>query len=80
MTGQEFTLITIVAGLIVGMICGAIPLFMGASRNQIGLGITGFISCTVSGVALGMLLAIPMSAVFVWLIVNASKKINVSGS
>lgn len=79
MSGQEFTLVAIVVGLIVGMICGAVPLFIGASKNQIGLGITAFISCTVSGVVLGMLLAIPMSAVFVWLINNASKKINING-
>lgn len=64
----------ILSGAIVGLIFGSIPMFIGASKNQLGLGVIGFVVCVVSGVVLGMLLAIPVSGLFVWLILNASKK------
>ncbi len=60
--------------LVVGMICGAVPMVFGISKNQIGLGIFGFVACVIGGLIRGLLLAIPVAILFVWLISNASKK------
>ena len=64
----------IIGSLVVGVISGAIPLVIGINKKQLGLGIGGFIICVVSGLILGLILAIPMCILFVWLISNASKK------
>lgn len=54
--------------LVVGLICGAIPMIMGAKKNKIGLGFAGFILCIVGSLILGALLAVPVCSVFIWLI------------
>lgn len=55
-------------GLVMGMICGCVPLFYGVFKNQLAFALTGFMACTVSGFMLGALLALPMSAVFCYII------------
>lgn len=64
----------IIGSLVVGLICGAIPLVIGINKKKLGLGIGGLIACVVSGLIFGLILAIPICILFVWLISRASKK------
>jgi hypothetical protein len=73
MYGSDFYTMTLIYGLIAGLVCGAVPMLLGATKNQLGLGFVGLIVCAISGTILGLLLAIPASGLFVWLIFNASK-------
>lgn len=66
----------LIYGLIVGLVCGAIPVFIGVVKNQLHLGFVGFFVCAVSGIILGLLLAIPMSGIFTWLILKKAKKVD----
>jgi uncharacterized membrane protein len=58
----------LIEGGLLGLICGVIPLFFSAGRNRLKLGFGGLLACVVSGLLLGLLLAIPVAAVFLWLI------------
>jgi hypothetical protein len=49
-----------------------VPLFFGLGRQQRKYAVTGFISTVVGGALLGLLLAIPVAAVFMWLIYRNS--------
>lgn len=71
---DAFTLGTIIGALMFGCVIGAIPAIIGAVKGNIQLGIIGFVCCVVSALLLGMLLAIPVCAIFVFLIFNKSKK------
>jgi hypothetical protein len=54
----------IVGGLIAGILCGLIPLGAGARQNRLGIALSGFVVCMVSGVLLGALLALPVAFAF----------------
>ena len=58
----------VVAALITGAIIGAIPAICGAVKGKISLAIIGFFACLISALVLGMILAIPVCAVFLFLI------------
>ncbi len=60
--------------LIVGMIVGAIPAIAGGVKGKLGLGLGGFVACMVGEVLLGLLLAIPLCAVFLYLIYKEPKQ------
>ncbi len=60
----------ILAALFVGIAMGIIPAILGAVKNRLGLGIGGFFACVASGLVLGLLLAVPVCALFVWLILK----------
>lgn len=62
--------------LFAGIITGAIPAILGAIKNKIGLAIGGFFACLVSAILLGLILAIPVCALFIWLILRNPKKID----
>lgn len=64
----EFTLSAILSSLIVGLVVGAIPAICGGIKQKIGLAIGGFLSCVAAALLLGLLLAIPVCAVFLFLI------------
>lgn len=62
-------------GFISGLLVGIIPVVIGALKQRLGLGIGGFFACAVSGIILGLLLAVPVCGLFVWLIIrNASEQ------
>ncbi len=63
---------SVVDGAIVGLICGVIPLFFSAGRNRLKLGFGALLACVVGGLLLGLLLAIPLGALFLWLIFRHS--------
>jgi hypothetical protein len=50
------------------VIVGAVPAICGAVKGKIGLAIGGFVACLVSAFVLGLLLAIPVCAIFLFLI------------
>ena len=62
----------IMIGLLAGILVGIIPVVFGASKGKLGLGIGGFFSCAISGVILGLLLAVPVCGFFVWYIAKNS--------
>jgi uncharacterized membrane protein len=59
---------SLIEGVLVGLICGVIPLFFSTGNNRLKLGFGGLFACVVSGLLLGLLLAIPVAVVFLWLI------------
>ena len=58
----------ILGALITGLVIGAIPAICGAIKQKIGLAVGGFFACLGAGLLLGALLAIPVCAVFLYLI------------
>lgn len=59
------------------MLCDPIPLFVGIFKNKVELGVGGFFATTLAGVIEDLLLTIPASGLFVWLMlkkVNEEKK------
>jgi uncharacterized membrane protein len=59
---------SLIDGILIGLICGVIPLFFSTSKNRLKLGFGGLLACVVSGLLLGLLLAIPVAGIFLWLI------------
>jgi len=55
---------TLVGGGGVGLICGLLPYFIGKKRNNRRLGKYGLYACVVSGLILGIILALPMGIAF----------------
>ena len=62
----------IIIGALVGIAVGMIPAISGAVKGKIELAIGGFFACAVSGAILGLLLAVPVCAVFTYLIFKNS--------
>jgi hypothetical protein len=58
----------IIGAIVAGAICGLVPLVYGIARGHTGLAVGGFLACLVGGVVLGVLLAVPLAALFAWLI------------
>jgi hypothetical protein len=50
----------LLVGLLVGVLCGSIPLYLGIRRGRPILGIAGMASCPVAGVISGLLLGAPV--------------------
>ncbi len=71
--------------LLIGGLLGLAPLILGVLKHKLGLGIGGFIACVAGGFILGILLAAPVCALFIWLIVRQSdsdveKAVDVDGA
>jgi hypothetical protein len=62
----------LIGALIAGGLSGLLPLLVGISKKQEGLAIAGMIACIVSGLILGLLLAVPVALVFLFIILAAS--------
>lgn len=60
--------------LIAGLIIGAIPAICGAVKGKLGLGLGGFAACVGGSILLGMILSIPLCALFMFLIFKPAKK------
>ena len=65
---EAFAVGAIIGSIITGALIGAIPAICGAIKQKMGLAIGGFFACLVSAFILGMILAIPVCAVFLFLI------------
>ena len=59
---------TIIGAFVAGAICGLVPLVYGLATGETGLAVGGFVACVIGGLLLGVLLAVPMAAIFAWLI------------
>lgn len=57
-------------GIGAGVLFGLLPLIMGLLKRNRKLGAIGFVSCVIGGAILGIYLAIPLSALFLWLILK----------
>jgi sulfite exporter TauE/SafE len=71
---MEFNLWVLLRGLAVGALFGAVPVILGAMRNQRRLGFRGLLACVAGALLLGMFLAIPAAIAFVWLILRADRR------
>lgn len=58
----------ILGAIICGCVIGLIPAICGAVKGKLPLAIGGFVACLVAALILGMILAIPVCAVFLYLI------------
>lgn len=63
----------VVFGAILGYILGFIPLIFGIVRQKIRLGIFGLVLTILAGSLASFILALPMVAIFVWLITRKVK-------
>lgn len=73
---NEFMIGAIIGSLISGAVVGAIPAICGAVKHKIGLAIGGFFACVVASFLLGLILAIPVCGLFLFLIFKKNKKNN----
>jgi membrane protein implicated in regulation of membrane protease activity len=64
----------IIGALIAGVVCGLIPLVYGLIKRQQALAFGGLVACIAAGFVLGLILALPMAALFAWLIWRADKR------
>lgn len=78
LTYREFYLYVIIGGAILGALFGLIPLILGRRRNKARLGMYGFLASIVAG-GLAPLLAILVTAIFVWMIVK-DKPVHTNGA
>ena len=62
------------AGL--GLIFGLIPLISGFIKKKRSYAVFGFLGSIIGGAILGILLSIPIAAIFTWLILRRPKNIN----
>ena len=65
---DAYTLGAIVGSIITGLIIGAIPAICGVIKGKIKLAVIGFFACLLSAFILGLILALPVCLVFLWLI------------
>ena len=65
---NEFMFGAIIGSIISGAVVGAIPAICGAVKHKIGLAVAGFFSCLVASFILGLILAVPTCAVFMFFI------------
>jgi phosphotransferase system glucose/maltose/N-acetylglucosamine-specific IIC component len=77
---DETLLSFMLIGAAAGMVAGAVPAIVGALMSRLWLGIIGFLACAVAGAILGLLLAVPVAAVFTWLIVRKTNKKSVQST
>jgi hypothetical protein len=56
----------------IGMVCGLMPLLVGINRKQVALGVVGFVCSAIGGAILNLLLALPVSLIFMAIILGVS--------
>jgi hypothetical protein len=61
---NSYSLGVIFGAVIIGLICGLVPLIFGLKKGQQTMAIIAMFACVISGAFLGALLAIPVAAVF----------------
>lgn len=63
-----FSIAAIIGSLISGALIGAVPAVCGLIRQRFGLAVLGFVSCVIASFLLGLILALPVCALFLFLI------------
>lgn len=69
----------VVKALITGVIVGAVPAICGAVKRELDLAIGGFFACLGCALILGLILAVPCCAVFLFFIFKESAGGNGTG-
>ncbi len=59
-----------------GLLFGLIPLISGFIKKERSYAVFGFLGSMIGGAILGILLSIPIAAIFTWLILRRPKNIN----
>ena len=65
---DAFAIGAILGSIISGALVGAVPAICGAIKRKIGLAIGGFFACLVASFLLGLVLSVPVCAVFMFFI------------
>ena len=65
---DAFTLGAILGSIISGALIGAVPAICGAIKHKLGLAIGGFFACLAASILLGLILSIPVCAIFLYFI------------
>ena len=73
---EAFVFGAIIGSLISGAVVGAVPAVCGAIKQKIGLAVGGFFACLVSSLLLGLILSVPVCALFLFLIFRKPKPSN----
>lgn len=60
----------LIVGAIVGIVFGLIPLILGFKRNNLKIGLAGFFLTAIAGTFFSMLGALPVCALFIWLVLR----------
>ena len=60
-------------GAALGFLFGLIPLILGFIRKERSYGVFGFLGSIIGGGTLGVLLSVPIVAIFTWLILRKPK-------
>ena len=71
---NDYMFAAIIGSLLSGGIVGAIPAICGGVKGKLGLGLGGFAACLVASFILGLLLSVPVCAVFMFLIFRKPKQ------
>jgi len=60
----------VIGAFLAGCGCGLVPMILGIRRGHERLGAVAFLSCLGASLALGIILAIPVSVIFVIVIIR----------
>ncbi|MDX2160816.1 MAG: ABC transporter permease [bacterium] len=63
-------------GLLIGVVCGLVPLYMGIRLGQVRVGIGGLVACVLSGFACGFIGGLPMILLTVALVASYARPVN----
>ena len=74
MTSREIMIYGSLINAGIGLVFGLVPLIIGFAKRNIKYGVIGFVGSIVGGALLGLLLAIPVAAIFTWLIVKGPRQ------
>jgi hypothetical protein len=53
----------LVGGLFVGAVCGLLPLAVAKRKGRTAFGVASLVACTLSGLLLGLILAVPVAVI-----------------
>lgn len=63
----------LIVGIIVGFVIGLVPLILGFKNQKLKFGVIGFVLTLIGGVFFSLLGALPVAAIFSWLILRKPK-------
>ena len=74
MSSREIMIYASLINAGIGLVFGLVPLISGFVKRNVKYGVIGFLGSIVGGALLGLLLAIPVAAIFTWLIVKRPRQ------
>ena len=72
MNMDAYNIGVLLGSILFGSLIGAVPAICGAIKQKVGLAVGGFLACLAAHFILGMLLSIPVAAVFLFFIFKKS--------